>query len=212
MTLPLAVLFLVLTPGAALAAIYTETFDEKKANGWSFGRPDHFGERDDSAQGAYLYTNDLVSFAPFVSIQNHSRSRFTGNLKANKVTGISVDLNVLASESPLFERPFALELVSDNGTPNNKDDDWAVYTLSNEIIPEAGNGWKTFHFDINSQATRLPENWGYVTYGSHSPVQPNWGKLLSNVTEIGFRIGDPSLFYFLMGWQVGIDNVSIETE
>lgn len=213
MTTQMAVLFLALTPISAMAVSYTETFNDKQNSyGWSFGRPELFGERDEPEQGSYLYTDDLIDFSPLVNVKSSPNSPFTGNFKQKKVTRISVDLNVLASESPLIERPFALELVSDNGTPSNPNDDWAVYTLASELIPQAGSGWKTFLFDIDSQAPSLPENWGYVTYGSQSPVAPNWGKLLTNVSEIGFRVGDPSLFYFLMGWQVGIDNVSIESE
>lgn len=187
---------------------YTETFnDQKNPSQWSFGRPLLFGSENSNS---YIYTDDLSDFSPLLMTSLKS-SPFAGRILSKGTKSISVDLKILFSEFPVDDREVALELYSDNGTPQ-KDDDWGLFIVSPETLPKPSDGWKTFKFDIPKDNDTMPTEWSYIPYGIHSPEQPNWELIRKNVTHTGFRLGDPRLAYILMGWKIAADNFTIITD
>lgn len=189
---------------------YRESFAAKKnPSKWSFGRPLQFGEKE--AGDYFIFTDDLSDFSPAL-MTNSKTSRFSGNILKSHVKQISIDIKIEETEYPVSDRPFAIEFVSDNGTPENIDDDWAIFALSAYSLPTPEDGWKTYTFDIPASAEEFSAGWEYLPFGENSPSTPNWKLIRENVSQTGFRFGDPKLAYILMSWKIAADNLTIVTE
>lgn len=154
--------------------------------------------------GQYLRTANLDTFAP--RLRTQGESIFTGDWRAAQVESIGVDLKLFAVDFSAADRPLALMLVDDNGTPANALDDWAVYTLG-EDIPLPGQPWKSFDFEVPSQATALPAGWKTINFGPSGT--PDWNTVITDVDRVEFHYGDPEFFFIFQNWTLGADNVRL---
>lgn len=196
---------------ASASTVFRESFEEESRNegNWTFGRP-IIWETLGGNPGRFLYTSDLVTFAPMASTSS-PHSKFTGNYRENKVRAVSADLKTFWSEYPIQGWPISLVLWSNNGTPEDGDDDWFGFARGGEA-PQPGQGWQTYRFEIPSDSANLPEGWTLLPNGSHAPRDLTWEKLISHVDTLSFYYGDPSMMQLLMGWKLGLDNPTIETD
>lgn len=192
--------------GAAFGQV-TDTF-EGGANqgGWAFGGPSEFLSPTGGNPTGYLRSQGLDTTIPWLRCTEGTA--FTGSFRSNGVTGASIDVNVFSTDFNIGAFPLSVILFSDNGTPGNGNDDWAVFKKG-DAIPSPGSGWKHVVFAIPSNATSLPTGWGYLQFGPGSPASANWNLVITNVTRLEFSFGDPELFYIFQMWTVGADNVSL---
>jgi hypothetical protein len=202
-------LVVALALSAPLAAdTYVDTFETGSSQGgWSFGLPAVY-PMSGGNPGRYLRVDNLDTFAPQPR-SAMSVNPFTGNFRDRHVVRIGLDLATFDVDFSAAERPCTLMLLNNNGTPANANDDWAVY-LMGEDIPLEGQGWKSYSFDIPSDATALPAGWGTIQFGPSSPT-PNWNTAITDVDRVVFFYGDPELFFIFQQWDLGMDNVLIET-
>lgn len=202
---------LLILSGPAAATTYLETFENGgNEAGWTYFSPNEQIEATGGNPGGWLHAWGLDTFAPQPATTQPSP--FTGDLRAEGVTAIGVDLITIAVDFSAAERPLTLMLYSDNGTIGNPDDDWAAYFMNSEFIPVPGDGWKSFVFDVPSSATSLPPGWNTVGFGPGSPQNPDWNDVITRVDRLGFFYGDPTMFFIFQMWDVGMDNVSITYE
>ncbi|MDQ2985240.1 MAG: PEP-CTERM sorting domain-containing protein [Armatimonadota bacterium] len=188
----------------------TDTFENNVNIGsWSFGTGNGFIEPTGGNPGAFYRDDFIDSFAPQARTEWGSSSPFVGNYRAGGVTEISVDFQLFRVDFSAAERPLTLLLREDNGTPNDFDDDWAAYYKHTEFVPQVGEGWKHFDYSVNSASNALPTGWLTVPLGPNSPANPDWNDLVTDVDQLTFFWGDPDLFYIFQGWDIGMDNVSI---
>jgi hypothetical protein len=193
---------------AAHADVVVDTFEAGNSQGgWTWGPPPVYPMTGGNP-GRYLRVDNLDTFAPQPRSAMNANP-FTGNYAERKVTRISVDLRTFDVDFSAAERPCTLMLFNNNGTPSNPNDDWAVYFMG-EDIPLEGQPWKTYTFDIPSQATALPAGWKSIQFGPSSPT-PNWNVAIKDVDRVVFFYGDPELFFIFQQWDLGLDNVTIET-
>ncbi|MBX3377782.1 MAG: hypothetical protein KF678_12355 [Phycisphaeraceae bacterium] len=176
--------------------------------GWAFGGPSEFISPTGGNPGAYLRTAGLDTTIPWLRCQ--PGSPFTGDFRAMGVTGAVVDINVFSTDFNIGPFPFTVILRSDNGTPANPNDDWAVFRMG-DAIPAPGSGWKRIAIAIPAAATSLPPGWGFLQFGPGSPPAPDWNGLITRVSRLEFSFGDPELFYIFQMWTVGADNVTLNT-
>jgi hypothetical protein len=189
----------------AQAETFTETFDGgSNTGGWTFFAPNEVIETTGGNPGAYLHGWTLDTFAP--QPRTTEPSVFTGDLRALGVTSIGVDVIVHDVDFTAEGRPLALMLYTDNDTPRNYDDDRAAKVLGPEI-PNEGEGWASFDFDVPSQETSLPAGWGTVPFGPDA--NPDWNAVITEVDQVGFFFGDPTGFFIFQNWDVGLDNPRI---
>ncbi|MFT7679183.1 MAG: hypothetical protein ACI8QC_003183 [Planctomycetota bacterium] len=198
----------------ASAAQANDDFDSgTNPNGWSFGvtTPDVV-EPNGGNPGGYLHNPFVASFAPIVQNDENIPSAFTGDFRAAGVTRISVDAitNSVNFGNTGFE--FSMVLRDTKGTPQFDDDDYAYYVGPEG--PQEGNGWKSFIFDVPSQSTdAVPAGWkgGWAGDGENFRPGVEWSDIITNVDRVEFWWLNPSFFAIIQNWDVGIDNVTVET-
>jgi len=174
--------------------------------GWSFGGPSEFIAPAGGNPGGYLRSVGIDTTIPW--LRSNEGSPFTGNFRAAGITGATADVNVFATDFNIGPFPLSVILHSDNGTPANFDDDWAVFNKG-DGIPLPGTGWKRITFNIASASPTLPAGWGFLQFGPGSPPSPDWNAIITNVTRLEFSFGDPELFYIFQMWTVGADNIGL---
>jgi len=192
----------------AVAADFTETFDGgSNVGGWTFGTGNEVIEGSGGNPGAYLHDTFVDTFAP--QPRTSQPSLFTGDLRQLGVTSIGIDLITFSVDFSAEGRPLTLMLISDQGTPANFDDDWAAYIMGPSNVPLPGEGWVSYSFDVPSQETALPAGWATIAFGASSPPEPDWNLLITDVAEVRFFYGDPTMFFIFQGWNLGLDNPTI---
>jgi hypothetical protein len=196
---------------ATAGTTFTETFDGgSNQGGWTFGA-DSTIVTTGGNPGAHVRARNLDTFAPQPRT-TRSDSPFTGDYRERRVTGIGVDLITYDTQFPSGGRPLTLMLISTNGTPGNFNDDWAAYYMHASEVPLEGQGWRSFAFDVPSQATSLPPGWATLAFGPNSPANPDWNQVITQVDELRFFYGNPEFFFIFQVWDVGLDNPSITTD
>lgn len=199
----------VLLAATAPAETFTETFDGgSNVGGWSYF-PQEQIEPEGGNPGAYLHAWGLDTFAPWPSTTDPT-SVFCGDYRSAGVTTIGVDLITIAVDFSAEGRNCTLMLRDDNDTPEDISDDWVAFTLG-EFIPEPGEGWRSFTFEVPSQSDTWPDGWDSMTLGGNAP-EPDWAALMADVDEVGFHHGDPLMFYIFQMWELGLDNPTITFE
>jgi len=197
-----------LAAAPALAETFTETFDGgSNVGGWTFGTGNQVIEGSGGNPGAYLHDTFVDTFAP--QPRTSQPSVFTGDLRQLGVTSIGIDLITFSVDFSAEGRPLTLMLVSDQDTPANFDDDWAAYIMGPSNVPLPGEGWISYSFDVPSQETALPAGWATFAFGASSPPEPDWNLLITDVAEVRFFYGDPTMFFIFQGWNLGLDNPTI---
>ena len=198
------------------AETFVETFDNGSGvGGWSFhdvrqrhvltgGNPGAFFGVVDGTYGASMW--DVPSTI--------GTSIFTGDYRAKGVTSIGIDLRIfgVTSYPPGFqlEETVGLVLQTDNGTPDNTDDDWALYNHGTDLTPEIAGGWRSYEFGIPSQSASIPEGWGVASFNlPPSGETPTWTELMGNVSQVWFTLRNADLFWFADDGHVGLDNARI---
>lgn len=176
--------------------------------GWTYGGP--FGGISGSGgnPGGYWNEPDIDTFAPQLRTTTPG-SVFLGDYRGRQVSGLSVDLITFDVDFSAAGRPLSLMLGSDNGTPGNFNDDWAAFTMNALEVPQPGEGWRSFEFDVPSGSAALPAGWEFVEFGPGA--NPDWNTLIGGVDEVRFFYGDPRNFFIFQMWDLGADNVAIET-
>lgn len=176
---------------------------------WSFGTGGGGIINAGGNPGAYFRDSTIDTYAPQARTEWGSSSPFVGDYRGNGVTETSVDFHLFHVDFSAAERPLTLLLVEDNGTPNDFDDDWGAFYRHTEFVPQVGEGWKSFVFDVDSASGTLPNGWNTIAFGPNSPVNPDWNDVITDVDQLVFFWGDPELFYIFQMWDIGMDNVSI---
>ncbi|MEL6712278.1 MAG: hypothetical protein AAFP86_00805 [Planctomycetota bacterium] len=206
----LALLFLA-TP--ALAAQLDDFEGGANPNGWSFRvtTPDVVEAAGGNPDG-WLHNALVDSFAPIVATGPAVPSAFTGDLRARGVTRIGVDAITLGASITAAGRDFTLLLRDTKGTPDPSDDDYA-YALGG-LVPQVGAGWSTYVFDVPSASTdAVPTGWEGGWAGDPENFRPGvtWSDVVTSVDVVEFWWLDPAFFALFQQWDVGIDNVFVET-
>jgi hypothetical protein len=204
-----AALALVLAAAPALADSFTETFDGgSNVGGWTFGTGNEVVEASGGNPGAYLHDSFVDTYAP--QPRTTQPSVFTGDLRQRGVTRLGIDLVTFAVDFSADGRPLTLMLISDQGTPSDPDDDWAAYLIGPSNVPLPGQGWLSYSFDVPSRQTSLPAGWATLALGPSSPPTPDWNQLITGVSQVRFFYGDPTMIFIFQGWNLGLDNPTVE--
>ncbi len=205
-------MFVLVFAGATLGQIsFVEDWDTTPTvpndlRGWSFG----FGDSVNPAGGnpdGYLNAAGLDTFAPSPSTDPGLVNTYVGDVDyaALEVTSIGVDVIVNAVGFSAAERPLTLFLINDNGSPNDLGDDIGVSFTGTDLIPEPGEGWRSFDFDIPSTSPTLPDGWVLRDFSGATPAF-DWLDVIGDVDRVEFFYGDPEFFFIFQVWDTGIDN------
>ena len=206
----LACSFLLLLAWNAVYAAedYVETFsDGFNLGGWTYGSPNGHIMQTGGNPDYYFLDNGLDTYSPHA--RTTLESVFTGDYRGRNVTTVGIDLILHRVDFGVGQRPLSVMLISKNGTPDDYSDDWAAYHIGPENVPQVGEGWKTFDFEIPSQATDWPPDWHFIRTGPNAPQNPDWNFVITAVDQLGFFYGDPELFFIFQMWEVGMDNPRI---
>ncbi len=169
--------------------------------------------------GAFLYVPRYDTAEPsIITIPIPGRAdKFIGDYRSKGVIALGVDINLFAcgldpdmTLGTCEQRPVTLVLHSDMGTPDNPLDDCDAAFVG-RFAPRPGTGWKSFDFNVPSQSPILPTRWQLV--GTCADLSPNdaWNRLIQNVGEARFDLGEPGYMYFFQFWRLGVDNPRISS-
>ncbi len=81
-------------------------------------------------------------------------------------------------------------------------------------MPQVGQGWTSYSFDVPSQSTAtVPAGWTGGWVGNAAQFRPGvgWSDVIQSVDRIEIWWIDPSFFAIFQQWDVGVDNVFVET-
>jgi hypothetical protein len=193
---------------AAGGPAFVESFTGgSNEGGWTYGSPNGAIEGAGGNPGAYFHDDFLDTFAPQPRTGFNVASLFTGNLRAQEVVSIGIDLILFDVDFSAGDRPLTLMLVHDRGTPANFDDDWAMYTMGPDV-PLVGEGWKPYDFAVPTEliSTAPPPGWSYLALGGSSPPSGSWNALVTDVAQVRYFYGDPTFFFIFQAWDLGMDN------
>jgi hypothetical protein len=192
----------------ASAETFTETFDDgSNVGGWTFGSPNGFIDSSGGNPGPFYHDTFLDTYAP--QPRTTVDSIFTGDYRANNVTSVGIDLVLFYVDFSADGRPLTVVLRSDNDTPADGSDDWAAYCIGERNVPLVGQGWISYDFAIPAQETSLPAGWEFILFGPGSPPSPDWNDLITDVDQLIFFYGDPTMFFIFQAWDLGLDNPRI---
>src|SRR5262245_34633459 len=202
-----AVTFCVIPSAVALAGeAYTDTFDGgENPNAWTFGpgdEPQSSGGNPDGYLGAITFD--------YAVLRTERSETFLGDWRARNVSELGFDFITFARlHGAWAPHPMVIMLTTDNGTPENGTDDWAAYTDGAGMVPAPGEGWRSFHWSVDTQSVDIPAGWETVDLGIFPPRTHDWAILTSHVTQLAFWTitpGEPTNF---PGLRVGTDNIRI---
>jgi len=194
------------------AEVITESFEATA--GWNWGIPGAV-MTDGGAPGAHLEASGILDSAlPKLATGVGVDSKFVGDYRAAGVRAVAATLKVDAVPTP-FGRDLSVELTNDNGTPGNINDDCSAYRVGNDNIPLPGTGWRSYSFSIPAAREELPGGWKLLSIaGGNCPGFSDdeaWNFVITNVSQLKFSYGDPSLFYIFQQWEgLGLDSPSIQ--
>lgn len=197
-----------IVPALASAGTTVQTYEDgQNPSGWSYGPPVTI-EESGGNPGRYLRTAGLDTFAPQLQ-SSRQQHVFTGDYRERGVSSIGVDIIVHSTDFPSGGRPLALILVHDNGTVGDTTDDYGAYLLSSDFVPEEGQGWASFDYDVPSQETSLPAGWQMIDFSGNGMPAGDWNDVMQDVAYVTFFHGDPTFFYIFQMWDLGADNTRI---
>ena len=187
---------------------FTETFEGgQNTGGWTLGNP--FLEAIEPTggnPGAYLHFPDLDTYAPQPST-TEAGSVFTGNYRAQGVSSVGIDLVLFRVDFTSQDRPLAVMLRNDGATPEDFSDDCTVFYLGNKPSPAPNGAWRRYQFRIPSESTTLPRGWNVQNCVESGDAA--WNRVIQDVDELRFHVGDPELFFIFQVWDFGMDNPTI---
>lgn len=180
--------------------------------GWTEGINPSGGNPDGWFSSGYFW-----AFWPVLKCESGAAG-FTGDYANMGVTRISGDFS-----TPLCENggangfPFTVLLRNDMGTADIGDDFFVYPDPFNWLIPQIGEGWTHYDFDIPSDFVggpgELPDGWlggSSWTEGDIFPSDKTFMEVMNNVTTVEFHWNHPAYFAFDTGWEVGGDNITLE--
>jgi hypothetical protein len=197
----------------------TETFENgSNSGGWTWGTGTEFIVEANGNPGHYLRESHLVSFTPRASTSFGVQSVFTGNYHTRSVSSVGIDMAIPSVSGNVTGRKVTLILLNDNGTPDDLEDDWGAFTVTDHPIPPTGVAgiteptdilqWATYDIPVPSQSAAFPEGWSWISR-NYLRRSGSWARLMRDVDHVGFIMGDPAALYPLFSWDVALDNPRI---
>jgi len=188
---------------------FTESFEGgHNTGGWTLGNTDLEAiEATGGHPGAYLHFPDLDTYAPQPRT-TAAGSVFTGDYRAQGVSSVGIDLVLHRVDFSAADRPVAVLLTSDGGTPDDFSDDCTVYQLGNKPGPSPNSTWRGYKFKVPSESATLPRGWNVLNCSDSDP-DVGWNRVIQDVDQLRFHVGDPELFFIFQVWDFGMDNPTI---
>jgi hypothetical protein len=191
--------------GAASGQNYIETFENGvNAGGWTIVGGAGGGIQPAGGNpGAYFGGTAF----DYPDVQTTSVSAFSGDYFQRRVATVGGDFITNTHQGAIF--PMTLMLVTDAGTPGDPGDDWGAYQVGSVNVPEAGQGWRSIFFTIESQASGLPFGWAIIELGGNPPPVRTWPALMRGVSQVRFLYAPPGTVSNFPVWSIGVDNMRI---
>lgn len=205
----------------ATEVIYRETFESgTNVSGWTWGTGSEDILENDGNPGRYLRENYLVTFTPRASTDFGIQSVFTGDYRTRNVSSVGIDMAIPYVSGTATGRTVTVILLNDNGTPDDLEDDWGAFKVTDLPIPPTGIAgiieptdilqWRSYDITVPSQSATLPEGWSWISR-NYLRKNGSWARLMRDVDHVGFILGDPATLYPLLAWDVAMDNPRITT-
>jgi hypothetical protein len=220
----LAAAAILLCAGAAQAS-FTETYEPGTADvgNWLTVTSDNAPrviETSGGSPGGYLrsqasravpsWATASTRYQPGYDDEFKRDSVYTGDWTGAGVTSLSMDLNVFSYGAWTADRALTLEL---QGWDAKTDMPSFDATLTIVELPEPlSPGWNHYSFAIDAASKVIPTGWVVTREDGTPATDADWSQMLHQVDMVAVEYGKPGYFYPSLGvWDMGIDNVDIET-
>ncbi len=201
---------------AAPVVTVTETYDGPPDQ-TSWGLSPYYEQIEPTGghPGAFLYIQRVDAAEPSLLTIPGRSAQFLGDYRAMGVVSMGVDidlfgcgLDVNMQLGTCEKRPVTLILHSDMGTPDDPLDDCDAASVG-RFLQRPGVGWRSYNYIVPSMSPVMPPGWQLV--GTCANLSPNdaWNRLIQNVGEARFDLGEPGYMYFFQFWSLGFDNPRI---
>lgn len=182
-----------------------EGFEQGSNSGkWDFGIPTTDIPNSGGDSGAFLHARKLITFFPYVGTSS-PQNCFVGNYLAKHVKSVDVAFNVFFIEDA--EQVGSLPVTLALWHRVNGKKVAALLTAAHEMSV-TDKAWHTTQFIVPTR-----EEWSSLVFmdfenGALSSP-PDRSDFLSSIEEVGFYLGDPTLFTLLRTWDVGVDSIAL---
>ncbi len=167
--------------------------------------------------GAFLYVQRVDAAEPSLLTIPGRSADFLGDYRAKGVISMGVDINLFGcgldpnmTLGTCEKRPVTLILHSDMGTPDDPLDDCDAAFVG-RFLARPGVGWRSYGFIVPSRSPVLPPRWQLVGTCANVSANEAWNRLIQNVGEARFDLGEPGYMYFFQFWSLGFDNPRISS-
>lgn len=200
--------FLLATPYWGWKATWTETFDKTLEEAtYRMGTEDEIVPAGGNP-GAFLHDPAAVTAQPTISRWTGSGGLPIGAFRLIGVSGLGIDVNVFSASLGVDGRPVSLVLHSNMNTPADPLDVCEAIFVGKKLQRE-GTGWKTYTYHVPTFSLSLPNGW--VLRGTCGGLPPDaaWQRILNQVDQVRFHLGDPRASYPMQVWDIGVDNPTV---
>jgi hypothetical protein len=214
------VVVLAITGAACADDLLFEDFEDFDASGWTANGVVTIEEFRGNPGNALMLP--YMDFQGVSLSAREATSMVLGDLSGNGPMRVSADIQVFQAHTffndplDMSQWPMVFEIVS-FGDPDRGIPYASVYTIGS-TWPNQLAGWTTYSFDIpDPTSTTLPKNWGGTgdedpkTFEPRLPPGVTYADVLSRVDEVRITTFVPGFFYASNFWEVGFDNVRVET-
>jgi len=200
---------LLLTAGAAQAGV-SEDFENGNPNNWQIDWNATFnGFAITANAGTVTAAGNPGNALSFLNVteqlpgpwflNSQGNPDFSGNLRAQGVDGISIDMNFTSLGSSPFGNVFCAMIADDMGTADVADDIFAwkydfAYAYNGFGPGQLPPGtWNTLTWDLDTQSATLPAGWNLADIGNTfaGDVNAAWDALVQDVDYVAFSNGAP---------------------
>ena len=215
MTVAAAVVAISVSASIAETTVMEEFEGGSNEAGWSFIAGGDTIEDFGGNPGAWLHQPTYDTFAPTLTTSDSTDTAFVGDYREMGVVQVGLSARTDDTDFNTEGLPFAILLRDTKGTPNVDDDDYAYWVSLRTVIPQPGDGWVEYAFDIPSQSMdSVPTGWsgGWVGDGEQFRPGVDWNDVITSVDRVEFWWIHPAWFAIFQQWDVGADSIWIAME
>jgi len=175
--------------------------------GWTCGAEESI----DTGGGNHFYHGLVDTWGVNFRTKMDGSNAWVGDkdYRALGVGGLSL-VTAGRAQFPNSRRPMSITLVNNNGTPEDANDDYGFFQVTNQQINLNTGRPRFYGFTIPSDYIGdVPPGWTAISFGSESPTGFTWDQVITDVDQIQVNYYNPEFFYIFQFQEFAVDNITL---